>query len=64
MLQSRTLSADSSYWKLFELKAKQANTTASALFRAMVEEFLTTHDLVRDPKALTPVWRKREHGHA
>jgi hypothetical protein len=64
MLQSKTLSADESYWELFELKAQQGRVTASGLFRAMVEEFLTTYDPVRDPKALTPVWRKREGGHA
>ncbi len=64
MLQSRTLSADESYWKLFELKAVLAGVTASALFRAMVEEFLLSWDLVKGPDDLTPKWVRKENGHA
>ena len=60
MIMSRTFSADESFFEVIDRKAAQAGVTPSYLLRAMVSEFLLTHDFLRVPDALGPVWRKKE----
>ena len=58
------MTADSTYWRVFESKANKAGISLSALLRFMIEGFLCDFDLVRGPKDLTPRWVRREGGHA
>lgn len=61
-MMSRTFSADESFFKVMDAKAEKAGVSPSYLLRAMIQEFLLSHDLVKGSDDLFPKWVKREVG--
>ena len=63
-IMSRTFSGDESFFKVMDRKAEQAGVTPSFLLRALIQDFLIDHDLVKGPDDLVPKFVRRSGGNA
>jgi len=59
--RNNTLSADDSYWAWIDRQAAAINGNRSYVFRCMIE-YMIDYELIRDPDAIFPEWRKRGGG--